>query len=272
MIILYFADIFGRPGRKAVQACIGDLRATYTPDFIIGNVENLAGGRGVNRRTLEELNEMGFSAYTSGNHIWDNKEVYQLLGPDSKLIRPANWSSPEGEPCPGRGMTIVHRGNLRLAIINVMGRVFMDAQDCPFHAVDRLLKEVPPSTPVLVDMHADATSEKYAMGWHLAGKVSAVVGSHSHVQTADERILPGGTAYITDVGMTGAFDSVIGLKPEGVIKKFITKRPHPTQAAKENPGVSCVVIKLNSRGHAESIERLRFTVKIDDLAQGGDLE
>ncbi|MCX6103843.1 MAG: TIGR00282 family metallophosphoesterase [Proteobacteria bacterium] len=271
MIILYFADIFGKPGRRAVQACINDLIAQHTPDFIIGNVENLAGGRGVNRKTLEELNQMGFSAYTSGNHIWDNKEVYQLLGPETKLIRPANWSSPEGEPCPGKGMVILHRGNERLAVINVMGRLFMDAQDCPFHAVDRLLKEVPPSTPILVDMHADATSEKYAMGWHLAGRVAAVVGSHSHVQTADERILPGGTAYITDVGMTGAFDSVIGLKPEGIIKRFITKRPQPTQQASENPGVGCVVIKVNSRGQAESIERLRFTVKIDAIMQG-DLE
>jgi metallophosphoesterase (TIGR00282 family) len=216
--------------------------------------------------------ELGFSGFTSGNHIWDNREVLSILESDHRLIRPMNYPSPEGEGCPGKGHMLLKSGRQELFVINVMGRVFMDSLDCPFAAVDRALKEAPKDVPILVDFHADATSEKYAMGWHLDGRVTAIVGSHSHVQTADERILPGGSAYITDVGMTGAFDSVIGLKPQEIIKKFMTKRPQPTQAAKDNPGISCVVIKIGDRGRAQSIERLRYPIQTSDILEERDLE
>ncbi len=213
MVILVFADIFGRPGRRAVAHALPELKAKYQPDILIANVENLAGGRGVSRKTLNELKELGFHVFTSGNHLWDNKEVFGLLDSEKTFFRPANFSNPPGDPCPGRGFGFVEVNGKKIFVINLIGRVFMDMAEDPFATVDRILKENPVDCPVFVDMHADATSEKYAMGWHLAGRVAAVTGSHSHVQTADERILPGGTAYITDVGMSGSFDSVIGLRP-----------------------------------------------------------
>jgi metallophosphoesterase (TIGR00282 family) len=262
MIILYFADIFAKPGRRAVAAALPQLKAEFSPDFIIGNAENLAGGRGTNRRCFQEMIEQGFHGFTSGNHVWDNKDVYAILSGDTRLIRPANYPNPTGDPTPGKGYGIIKSGSKELFVINLLGRVFMEALECPFATVDKILAENPVTCPILVDMHADATSEKYAMGWHLAGRVAAVVGSHSHVQTADERILPGGTAYITDVGMSGAFDSVIGLKKEEIIRRFITKRPQHYQSAKENPGVGCVVIKVGTDRKATSIERFRFSVDI----------
>jgi len=263
MVVLIFGDIFGRPGRNAVAAALPDLKAQYCPDIILGNAENLAGGRGVNKKTFGELMEMGFHGLTGGNHMWDNKEVYSILESDPRLLRPANFPSPVGYPCPGKGHGIIRNGDKAIFVVNVLGRVFMDAVECPFATVDKILRENTPDLPVFVDVHCDATSEKYAMGWHLAGRVTAVTGTHSHVQTADERVLPGGTAYITDIGMSGAFDSVIGMNREEVIKKFITKRPTHFQTARENPGVSCVVIKVGPDRRATSIERLRFPVAIE---------
>lgn len=271
-VVLCFADIVGKPGRRAVQAALPELASTYRPDFIIGNVENLAGGRGINRKTLQEMLDLGFHAFTSGNHIWDNKEIYPILETESRVLRPANYPSPEGDPCPGRGFIELRSADKGLFLINLMGRVFMDFIDCPFREVDRILSTYQSDFPILVDMHADATSEKYAMGWFLAGRVSAVFGSHSHVQTADERIFPGGTAYITDIGMTGSFDSVIGLKPHEVIRKFMTRRKVQTQPAKENPGVSCVVITIGEDNKAENIERLRFIVPSKNIESEKDLE
>jgi metallophosphoesterase (TIGR00282 family) len=270
MVVMIFGDIFGKPGRRAVAAALPDLRAQYSPDFILGNAENLAGGRGTNRKTFQEMMQMGFHGFTSGNHIWDNRDVFSFIDQDERLLRPANYPAPAGEPCPGRGFGVICSGDKRIFVINLLGRVFMDSVDCPFATVDKILKENPTDFPILVDMHCDATSEKYAMGWHLAGRVSAVTGTHSHVQTADERILPGGTAYITDIGMSGSFDSVIGLKPTEIIKRFVTKRPHHYQQAKENPGVGCVVITLGPSNRAIKIERLRFPVTVNDI--DGDLE
>ncbi len=269
--VLVFGDIFGKPGRKAVQAALPDLQATYQPDFIIGNAENLAGGRGVNRKVYNEMRGMGFHALTTGNHVWDNKDILNFIDQEERLLRPANLPSPPDMKCPGRGFSMIHNGGKSLMLINLMGRVFMDDTDCPFAKADEILKDAPKHTPILVDMHADATSEKYAMGWHLNGRVSAVWGTHSHVQTADERILPGGTAYISDVGMSGAFDSVIGLEPEPVIKKFLTRRSHGYHIAKGNPGVGCIIIKIEHNGKASSIERLRFSVNTEHL-NDGDLE
>lgn len=273
MVVLYFGDIFGRVGRKAIGKALPDLRAQYQPDIILCNAENLAGGRGVNRKVFAEMVGLGIHGFTSGNHIWDNREVYSILETDERLLRPANFPSPSPDlPCPGKGATVIRANGKALYVINVMGRVFMDAIDCPFQAVNKAIKEAPPDIPIFVDMHCDATSEKYAMAWHCAGRVAAVVGSHSHVQTADERILPGGTAYITDVGMSGAFDSVIGLEPAEIIKKFMTKRHQQLQSAKGNPGVGCVLITINPLNKATAIERLRFSVPLDgmDLTEGND--
>ncbi len=269
--VLVFGDIFGKPGRKAVAAALPDLQAQHQPDFIIGNAENLAGGRGVNRRVYNEMRDMGFHALTTGNHVWDNKDIFNFIDQEERLLRPANLPVPEGMPCPGRGYGVIHNGNKKLFLINLMGRVFMDDIDCPFQAANRILKEAPAHMPILVDMHADATSEKAAMGWHLAGRAAAVWGTHSHVQTADERILPGGTAFITDVGMSGAYNSVIGLQPEPVIKKFLTRRSHGYHMAKEDPGVGCVLIKIGSNNKATSIERFRYSVDTGVLNEG-DLE
>lgn len=264
MVVLAFGDIFGRPGRRAVAAALPHLKAKYRPDFILGNVENLAGGRGVNRKSLNELKEMGFHGFTGGNHTWDNKEIYGLLESEPALLRPANLPSPPGEPCPGNGFTCLTANGRSLFLVNLMGRVFMDVIDCPFQGIDRILKDNPTAHPIFVDMHADATSEKYAMGWHLNGRVAAVVGSHSHVQTADERLLPGGTAYITDIGMSGAFDSVIGLAPTEIVRKFLTRRPQATQIAKENPGICAVVVRIGENNRAESIERIRESVDVGE--------
>lgn len=271
MVIVYFGDIFGKPGRQAIRKVLPDLQSKFQPDFLIGNAENLAGGKGVNKRTFHEMRELGFDALTSGNHIWDNKEVLSLFETTDRLIRPANFPEPPRERCPGRGHTLLEKNGHTLLLINLMGRVFMDSIECPFIEVDRILAQQRKPISILVDMHADATSEKYAMGWHLNGRVSAVVGSHSHVQTADEQILPGGTAYITDVGMTGAFDSVIGMRPEEVIRRFMTKRRVMVQQSQEGPGVSFVVIEINDQHKASSIKRFRYRVTDLDFSEG-DLE
>ena len=273
MVVLFFGDIYGKPGRRAIQKSLPLLKQKYEPDFILGNVENLAGGRGVNNKCFNEMINLGFHGFTSGNHIWDNKEVYGLFEKGAPLVRPANYPSPEGFPCPGYGATVIrNQAGQEIFVINLMGRVFMENTDCPFALVDQILREQKSSAPILVDMHADATSEKNAMGWFLDGRVAAVVGTHSHVQTADERVLPAGTAYITDIGMSGSFDSVIGLRPHEVIRKFLTKRPHPVAAAKENLGISCVVIQISPNQRAQSIERIRTTVDVPEFLDEKDLE
>ncbi len=272
MKVLIFGDIFGKPGRRAIAAALPDLKARYQPDIILGNAENLAGGRGVNKKTFQEMLELGFHGMTGGNHTWDNKEVYQILESDHRLLRPANYPSRTESPCPGSGYAVIRNGDKAIFVVNLMGRVFMDAVDCPFLAVDNILRQNTEQLPVFVDMHADATSEKYAMGWHLAGRVSSVTGTHSHVQTADERLLPGGTAYITDIGMSGAFDSVIGLAKEEIVKKFVTKRPQHYQPARDNPGVGCVIVEVGENRKAISIERLRFPVNLNDLATEKELD
>lgn len=266
MVVLYFGDIFARPGRRAIELAIGQLREKYKPDFIFGNAENLAGGRGVNQKTFREICEFGFDGFSSGNHIWDNPEVYKIMSGDSRLIRPANFPSPGGRKCPGRGYNVFESNGKKLLLINVMGRIFMDPLDCPFRAVDQILSERGEDMATIVDMHAETTSEKYAMGWHLAGRVSAMVGTHTHVQTADDRILTGGTAYITDIGLSGSFDSVIGLRSKEIVEKFITKRRVPYQVASDNLGVCAVVIKIGPDHRAQSIERIRLEVGEDGAA------
>jgi 2',3'-cyclic-nucleotide 2'-phosphodiesterase len=270
--VLFFADVFGKPGRRAVAAALPALLTKYDPDFLFANVENLAGGRGVNFKTLGEMSDLGFHGFTTGNHVWDNREIFDILERDRRVLRPANLPDPADSPCPGAGHALFQNRGKSILLVNLIGRVFMEDCECPFSAADWILDGAPEGVPIMVDMHADATSEKYAMGWFLAGKVAAVVGSHSHVQTADERILPGGTAYITDVGMSGAFDSVIGMHPDPVIKRFKTKRPQGFRIATQNPGICCVVIDINEDGTAASIERIRHTVSHLDMNEEGGVE
>lgn len=263
MVILCFGDIFGRLGRRAIAAALPRLRERYQPDFIFGNAENLAGGKGTNWKTTNEMLSLGFDGLTSGNHIWDNKEVYQIFESEDRLLRPLNLPSTDAYPCPGRGGRLFRNSKGEsLFLINAMGRVFMDTIDCPFATVDEMVKTVNDHVPIIVDFHADATSEKNAMGWFLDGRVTAVVGTHSHVQTADERLLPKKTAFISDIGLSGSFDSVIGMDPRPVLQRYLTRRPTPFKLATENPGICCVVITTAERRQAMSIERVRMTVHL----------
>lgn len=263
MVILVFGDIFGKLGRRAISVALPSLRQKYQPDFIFGNAENLAGGKGTNWKTTNEMLSMGFDGLTSGNHIWDNKEVYQIFESEDRLLRPVNLPSSESRPCPGKGSRLFRNSKGEsLFVINAMGRVFMDCINCPFAAIEDILPMVNDHVPILVDFHADATSEKNAMGWFLDGKVTAVVGTHSHVQTADERLLPKKTAFISDIGLSGSFDSVIGMDPVPVLQRYLTRRPTPFKLATENPGICCVVITTGERRQAARIERIRMNVSL----------
>ena len=254
--ILYIGDIIGSPGRKAVKTLLPGLRGRYKPDLVIANGENAAGGFGITAEIYHELLEMNIDIITSGNHIWDRKEIIDYLPTAKRLIRPANY--PEGVP--GRGSIVFEcPSGIKVGILNLCGRVFMESLDCPFAAglknVERLRKDTP---VVFVDMHAEATSEKMALAWYLSGKVSAVVGSHTHVQTSDERILPGGTAFITDAGMTGPVDSVIGIEKELVIKRFLTQMPTRFEVADKGVEFQGVFVEADSEsGRAVRIERIK---------------
>ncbi|HUF75490.1 MAG TPA: TIGR00282 family metallophosphoesterase, partial [Longimicrobiales bacterium] len=205
MKILMVGDIFGEPGRRALQTLLPRLKREHQINFTVVNVENAAGGFGVTPEIATQILEQGADVMTSGNHIWDKKEIVEYIGRENLLLRPANF--PEGTP--GTGFITAKAGPHKVAVINLMGRVFMQPNDCPFRKADELVRDLRRETAVIVvDFHCEATSESVAMGWYLDGRVSAVVGTHRHVQTADERVLPGGTAYITDLGMTGPIDSV----------------------------------------------------------------
>lgn len=265
MKILYLGDIFGKPGRDAACVAIQDFRAKQKIDFVIVNGENATHGKGIQKHHAEELWLAGVDLITLGNHAFDQEDVFRLLETGAPLLRPANYPSPAFAPCPGaRYRVLASKKNpeLKLAVFQVLGRVFMDPVDCPFAAADQLIEEISishPGMPIFVDAHAEASSEKYALGHYLDSRVNAVVGSHSHVQTADEQILPGGTAYITDVGMTGCFDSVIGMRKELSIRRFLTKRPVRGAPAEGPGGYGAVLLDLpNDRcGTSYSIERFR---------------
>jgi metallophosphoesterase (TIGR00282 family) len=257
MRILILGDVVGRPGRRALQELVPALVKQEQIDLAIANAENAAGGMGVDVKSAGELFGAGVHVLTSGNHIWKKKEIYPYLGDHPNLIRPANF--PEGAP--GRGWCEWQGTNgLRALIINLQGRVFMPNHvDDPFRCVDRLLQQHGQHSPVvIVDMHAEATSEKNAMGWHLAGRVSAVYGTHTHIQTADERILPNGTAYITDVGMCGPSDSVIGIEKDIVINGFISQLPRKFEVARGNVLLQGIILDVDpSTGQAQAIRRLQ---------------
>lgn len=263
MKILYFGDVFARPGREAVKYALARLVPQHGIDFVVVNGENMAHGNGILPEMAEEFFSLGVDVITTGNHAWDQRQIIPFMATTTRLIRPANYPDHPAHRVPGRGSTVVEsrrKPGLRLAVIQVMGRVFMDAMDCPFRAAEREVDRFDDLgiDCVLVDFHGEATSEKQAFAHFLDGRVSAVVGSHSHVQTADERILPGGTAAITDVGMCGCFDSVIGVKKEISIQKFLTKRPLKYEPAEGPGGYGCVVIDIDeSTGRARSIQRFR---------------
>ncbi len=262
MKVLFIGDIFGEPGRLAVAKKVPELRQARGLDFVIANVENAAHGRGVTPKILEELQKVGVDAFTAGNHLWDNKEIIPTLDRTDRLIRPANYV--REAPGKGSGVFPVYSG-IRLGLISVEGQRLMgNAVNSPFEAVDRELERLQGKADLfLVDFHAEATSEKRAMGWYLDGRVSAVVGTHTHVQTADEEILPKGTAYLTDVGMTGPHDSVIGLNKEAALARFIRQIPVPFEVAKGGIRFSAVLIDIEeSHGKSRKIERIQVPVTL----------
>lgn len=258
MRILFLGDVVGKPGRRAIQRLLPRLISRFNISFVVANCENVADGAGVDVKGVEGLLESGVDVLTSGNHIWRKREARILVDTHDRLLRPANY--PPGTP--GRGCGIFQgTDGASVAVINLIGRIFMEPVDCPFQIVEALLEQINDETPVLVDMHAEASSEKAAMGWFLAGRVSAVVGSHTHVQTADERVLPGGTAYISDAGMCGPLNSVIGSKAEGVIQRFRSRMPVPLEVASGPSVVQGVLIDLDrSTGRSTQIERVQEIV------------
>ncbi len=266
MKLLFIGDIFGRPGRELVRRGLRGLAEEFSADFIIANAENAAGGFGITREIGDALLGYGVDVMTSGNHVWDKKEAMAYIGAEARLLRPANY--PAGAP--GHGAIVARAGNGRtVGVINVMGRVFMQAIDDPFAVAMREIEAMRSRTRViLVDFHAEATSEKIAMGWYLDGKVSAVIGTHTHVQTADDRILPGGTAYITDAGMTGPHDSIIGSDKEAVLTRFLTGLPARFEPATDNPRLHGLALDVDDEsGRATSIERLSFSAaEVDRFA------
>lgn len=260
MKILFIGDIVGKPGRRAVRELLPQLISRYGIDVIIANCENAAAGFGITREVVEELYNSRIDVLTSGNHIWDKKEIKDFVEEYETLIRPANY--PEGVPGWG-SVAISTKPGTYVGVINVMGRIFMRPLDCPFRTAEREMERLRKKAKILiVDMHAEATSEKQALGWFLDGRVSAVVGTHTHVQTADERVLPGGTAYITDVGMTGPFDSVIGIRKEAIVERFLTQVPNKFDVAKANVQLQGVIIEVDEdSGKSICIERLSLKLE-----------
>jgi metallophosphoesterase (TIGR00282 family) len=255
MNVLMVGDVFGEPGRRALHTLLPRLRREHEIDVAVVNVENAAAGFGVTPPQCREFLDLGVDVMTSGNHIWDKKEIVEYIGKENLLLRPANF--PPGTP--GSGFITVKAGPHRVAVLNLMGRVFMQPNDCPFQKADEIVPQLRRETPViLVDMHCEATSESQAMGWFLDGRVSAVVGTHRHVQTADERVLPQGTAYITDLGMTGPIDGVIGVDRNLILQRFLSQMPVRFEPAKGPAVLHGVVIVVDPEtGRAQSIQRLR---------------
>lgn len=256
MNVLFIGDIMGEPGRRVILKHLSTVIQEHQIDLVVGNGENAAGGFGITRDVAEDLFDLGLSVITLGNHAWDKREALEYLQKEPRVIRPANY--PDGVP--GKGTCVVETVHgERLGILQLMGRVFMPMVDCPFRVAERELSHLSTQTHcILVDMHAETTSEKMAMGYFLDGKVSAVLGTHTHVQTADEQILPQGTGYLTDVGMTGPVQSVIGMKPNLVIQKFLTQLPKRFEVATGPSVLSGAVVNINhATGKTIHITRLR---------------
>lgn len=255
MRILFVGDIVGRVGRRTLAALLPGLVESRGVDFTIANCENAAGGIGVTPKIGRELLDLGIDVLTSGNHVWDKRDAFEFLGECDRVLRPANY--PPGAAGRGAGV-YASRAGTKVGVVNLQGRVFMQEIDCPFRTGSELLMELRDTTPVLiVDVHAEATSEKLALGWYLSGQASAVLGTHTHIQTADERVLDGHTAYITDVGMTGPFDSVIGIRKDLSIARFVTQLPQRFEAASGPGMLNGVLMDIDEEtGRAASIERV----------------
>jgi metallophosphoesterase (TIGR00282 family) len=255
MLILAIGDIIGRPGRQAVQQLVPALRREYGLGLVIANGENTAGGFGLTPDTAAELLDAHVDVLTSGNHIWAQKEIIPYLDGELPIIRPLNY--PPGVP--GRGYLV----NGQVMVVNLIGRTFIGDFDCPFRAMDQLLADLSPTPPIIiVDFHAEATSEKVAMGRYLDGRVSAVLGTHTHVGTVDSQILPQGTAYVTDIGMTGPIDSVIGDDTDSVIRRFLTQMPHRLSVGKGRTKLNAIIVEVaEDSGRATSIERIHREVE-----------
>lgn len=253
---MFIGDVVGSVGRKALKETLPKLKQKYNPTMIIVNGENAAGGKGITGAISKEMFEMGVHGITLGNHTWDNKDIFDCIDQEERIVRPANY--PPGTP--GRGYTVIKVNGIELAIINIQGRTFLPPLDCPFQVVDGILDQLKKKHKyIFVDFHAEATSEKIAMGWHLDGKVSALVGTHTHVQTHDERILPKGTAYVTDVGMVGSSEGVLGMERESVLQKFKTALPVRFLADEGKWHFHAVCIDLDkASGLASKIQLIRM--------------
>lgn len=256
MKILFIGDIVGKPGREAVKNLLPGLAKEHNLDFVIANAENSAGGSGITSKTAEQLFEYGVDVLTSGDHIWKKAAIFDLINKENRILRPLNF--PGNVPGHGWGVFTTRKG-ARVGVINISGRVFMEPLDCPFRAGLSAVEQVSAQAKVIiVDIHAEATSEKVALGWYLDGKVSALLGTHTHVQTADDKILPNGTAYLTDAGMTGPHHSVIGRRVDDVLERFLTAVPRKLEVAEDDVQLQGAVVDIDENtGKARSIERVQ---------------
>ena len=264
MIVLFLGDVFGKPGRLILERKLQTIIKENNVDMVIANGENAAGGIGISPDICNGLFDMGIDVVTSGNHIYKKREIYDYIVKQPRLLKPANY--PPGTP--GRGYYILSHRKINednIAVVNICGRVFIENLDCPFRCMDKILENIKEEVQVIiVDFHAEVTSEKVAMGWYLDGRVSALIGTHTHVQTADERILPGGTAYITDVGMVGPRDSVIGVKKENIIERFLKLMPQRFLVANDDYLINAVLIDIDEKdGRANNIKRINSVVESD---------
>jgi metallophosphoesterase (TIGR00282 family) len=251
--VLFLGDIVGEPGRSAVTTTLPSLIERFAPDLVVANGENVAGGLGITPRTADKLFAAGIDVLTTGNHVFRHRDVYEYLDESDRIVRPANYLDSN----PGKGYTVVERSGVRWGVVNLSGNVFMEAATSPFHAADRIVAKLRDDADyVIVDLHAEATSEKVAMGWHLDGRVLAVVGTHTHVPTADGRVLPGGTAFLSDLGMTGARGGVIGVKKEQILERFLTQMPIKFETATEDVWVMGALIGTGENGLASSFEQV----------------
>ena len=257
--VIFFADVVGKPGRFVLSQMCRPLMEKFGADYAIANIENAAGGFGITPEMARKIFSYGVNCQTSGNHIWDRMDILKYLDEEPRLIRPANY--PPG--CPGAGHLVDEVDGIKLGILNLMGRVYMSNIDCPFRVADRKLKEIREITDiVIIDFHAEATSEKLALAHHAAGRVSALAGTHTHIPTADERVIPPGTAYITDLGMTGGFDSILGREIKPVVKRFLTGMPAPFPVSSHNAVLQGAVIEIvPETGRAVGIRRVNLSLQ-----------
>ncbi len=264
--ILFIGDVFGRPGREALARRLPQMKSHYGAHLCIANGENSAGGKGLTYDVAQQLYESGVDVITLGNHSWDNRSIFSFIDQDSRIVRPANY--PEGTP--GRGATVVKASDgTPVVVTQLLCRLFMNPVDCPFHKADEVYEQYESNAVFFMDLHGESTSEKIAMAWRMDGRYSAIVGTHTHVQTADERILPNGTAFITDAGMSGAYDSVIGMDIDTAVSSFVSGIRQPFRIAKENIKIMGVLVQVNKKtGNATKIERLQVNGALPETERG----